>query len=138
MPRATESPITIHRLPETEVEIPQSPRFAIQRLTEDGWETLTYGTCGDEEPERSPYYGEPLIYHTRYVAEHIAKAYPGMTIRVHELPKIITKFEYPPIPDRRFDWSAVTEDYDLGSPVGHGATKAKAEADLLEQLEALS
>jgi len=67
------------------VEIPQSPRFAIQRLTEDGWETLTFGTCGDVEPEDSPYYGEPLIYHTRYTAEHIAKAYPGMTIRVHEL-----------------------------------------------------
>ena len=50
-------------------------------------------------------------------------------------PKIITKFEYPPIPDRRFDWSAVTEDYDLGSPIGHGATKAEAVADLLEQLE---
>ena len=48
-------------------------------------------------------------------------------------PKIITKFEYPPIPDRRFDWSAVTEDYDLGSPIGRGATEA--EADLLEQLE---
>ena len=50
-------------------------------------------------------------------------------------PKIITKFDYPPIPDRRFDWSAVTEDYDLGSPIGHGATKKEAEADLLEQLE---
>jgi hypothetical protein len=54
---------------------------------------------------------------------------------VMRAPKIITKFEYPPIPDRRFDWSAVTEDYDLGSPIGHGATKAEAVADLLEQLE---
>jgi hypothetical protein len=68
------------------VEIPQIPRFAVQRLTEAGrWETLTFGTCGDEEPEDSPYHGEPLIYHSAYIAAHIAKAYPGETVRVHEI-----------------------------------------------------
>jgi hypothetical protein len=53
-------------------------------------------------------------------------------------PNIITRNIYPPIPDRRFDWSAVTDDYDLGSPIGYGATEAQAVADLVEQLEALS
>ena len=49
--------------------------------------------------------------------------------------KIITRFVHPPIPDRRFDWSAVTDDYDLGSPIGYGATKEAAITDLMEQLE---
>jgi len=71
MPQATESPI--------------SPRFAVQRLTDGKWITLTFGTCGDVEPQDSPYHGRELVYHSRYIAEHIAKAYPDMTIRVHDL-----------------------------------------------------
>lgn len=54
-------------------------------------------------------------------------------------PKIITHFEYPPIPVRCFDWSAVTENYDGApdagwQPIGRGATEAEAVADLLEQI----
>lgn len=55
-------------------------------------------------------------------------------------PKIITHFEYPPIPVRNFDWCAVTEDYD-GAPdagpqcIGHGRTEEEAIADLKEQLD---
>lgn len=60
--------------------------------------------------------------------------------------KINTHFDYPPIPVRDMDWSAVTDDYDMtdvdetgqpysNCPVGHGATEQEAIADLLEQLE---
>lgn len=58
--------------------------------------------------------------------------------------KIHTSFDYPPIPVRSFDWSAVTDDYDCDcdqdgffstSPVGHGATEQDAITDLLEQIE---
>ena len=50
---------------------------------------------------------------------------------------IRTKFVYPPIPDRRFDWSAVDDDtYDgPGSPIGTGPTEEAAIADLMEQIE---
>lgn len=52
-----------------------------------------------------------------------------MTIR-----KIITSFDYPPIPIRSFDWSAHWDDYDGGwQAVGHGETEAAAVRDLLEQ-----
>lgn len=49
--------------------------------------------------------------------------------------KIITKYDPPPIPIRDADWSAVFEDYDLGSPIGHGATEADAIADLKMESE---
>lgn len=50
--------------------------------------------------------------------------------------KIITNYDPKPIPDRRFDWSAVTEDYDgEGSPAGFGRTEQEAITDLLEQLD---
>ena len=49
---------------------------------------------------------------------------------------IRTEFVYPPIPDRRFDWSAVDDDtYEGGAPIGYGRTEQEAIADLLEQLE---
>ena len=53
---------------------------------------------------------------------------------------IVTSFDYPPIPVRCFDWSAVTENYDGApdagwQPVGHGATEQEAIDDLLEQIE---
>ena len=46
-------------------------------------------------------------------------------------------FDYPPIPIRSFDWSAIDDDtYDgPGCPIGRGETEAAAVADLLEQLE---
>ena len=51
--------------------------------------------------------------------------------------KIVTEYVYPPIPDRRFDWSAIDDDtYDgPGCPVGTGPTEAAAIADLLEQIK---
>lgn len=49
--------------------------------------------------------------------------------------KIITHYDPKPIPIRKFDWSAVTEDYDLDAPCGWGATEQEAIADLKMQLE---
>ena len=59
--------------------------------------------------------------------------------------KVRTTHEYPPIPIRSMDWSAVDDDtYDVdcdqdgffsNSPVGRGATEAEAIADLMEQIE---
>jgi hypothetical protein len=64
-------------------EIPQSPRFAVQRLVGDRWETLTF----DDRDEDDPYYGTPLLYQSRYVAEHVMQACvrEGETVRVHEI-----------------------------------------------------
>jgi len=59
--------------------------------------------------------------------------------------KVHTYFDYPPIPVRNMDWSAVTDDYDCdcdqdgffsSSPIGHGATEQEAIQDLIDQLEA--
>lgn len=61
---------------------------------------------------------------------------------------VSTAFEYPPIPCRNMDWSAVDDNsYDASyegedetghhwssSPVGRGATEQEAIEDLLEQL----
>lgn len=59
--------------------------------------------------------------------------------------RIRTDFEYPPIPVRSFDWSAVDDDtYDCdcdqdgfftSCPIGHGETEQAAIEDLLEQIE---
>lgn len=57
--------------------------------------------------------------------------------------RIRTTFEYPPIPIRSCDWSAVDDNTYDGAPdsgppanlVGRGATEAEAIADLLEQIE---
>lgn len=49
-------------------------------------------------------------------------------------PKIIVKYDPPPIPYRTRDWSAVTDNYEGGDPIGYGATEAEAIADLMEWL----
>lgn len=49
--------------------------------------------------------------------------------------KIITEFVYPPIPIRSFDWSAVTDNYEGGDPIGRGATEQEAIADLTTQID---
>lgn len=52
--------------------------------------------------------------------------------------KIKTEFVYPPIPIRRFDWSAIDEDTyngDPTDPIGFGHTRAEAVQDLLERIE---
>lgn len=48
--------------------------------------------------------------------------------------KIITEYVNPPIPIRYCDWSAVTDDYEPGDPIGRGETEQEAINDLLEQL----
>lgn len=52
--------------------------------------------------------------------------------------KIVTSYVYPPIPCRSYDWSAVTEGYEEGEPMGWGPTKERAIEDLMEQLEEVS
>lgn len=54
--------------------------------------------------------------------------------------KIRTNFEYPPIPIRDYDWSAIDDNTydgapDSHCPIGRGRTEAQAIEDLLEQLE---
>lgn len=48
-----------------------------------------------------------------------------------DCPKIRTDNIFPPIPDRRFDWQAVFEDYEPGGPIGYGRTEQAAIDDLL-------
>lgn len=47
--------------------------------------------------------------------------------------KIRTEFWAKPIPLRQFDWTAVSDDYEPGQPIGYGATEQEAIADLQEQ-----
>jgi hypothetical protein len=47
---------------------------------------------------------------------------------------IHTLYSPPPIPLRSYDWSAVEDDYEPGSPIGWGATEQEAIADLREQI----
>lgn len=49
--------------------------------------------------------------------------------------RIVTRFVYPPIPLRQFDWTAVRDSYDEGDPVGQGATEQEAIDDLLAEEE---
>lgn len=57
------------------------------------------------------------------MATHVVN---GITIRTDRV--------YPPIPLRNHDWSAVTDNYDLGHPIGWGATEQAAIDDLIERL----
>lgn len=41
-----------------------------------------------------------------------------------------TSYDPKPIPDRRFDWSAIGPNYDYDSPIGYGATEEDALLDL--------
>lgn len=49
--------------------------------------------------------------------------------------KIITNHEYPPIPDRRFDWAAWWEGMDESGPFGRGRNEAEAIADLKDNYD---
>lgn len=49
--------------------------------------------------------------------------------------KIVTSHNRPPIPDREYDWSAVTDDYEPGDPIGNGETEEAAILNLIGQLE---
>ena len=48
---------------------------------------------------------------------------------------IITHYDPKPIPLRIFDWQATLDGYDMGDPIGHGATEAEAIADLKAEIE---
>lgn len=50
---------------------------------------------------------------------------------------IRTSYDYPPIPWRDFDWSAVEDDYEPGRPIGRGATEQAAIENLKQQLAEL-
>lgn len=47
--------------------------------------------------------------------------------------KIITTHEYPPIPIRDYDWSAIREGYEPGNLIGTGRTEQEAIEDLIKQ-----
>lgn len=47
--------------------------------------------------------------------------------------KIITSHDTPPIPTRKFDWSAWREGWDMGEYIGYGNTEQEAIDDLIEQ-----
>lgn len=49
--------------------------------------------------------------------------------------KIVTRYDPKPIPERRFDWSAIDDDYEPGMPIGFGATEEEAVADLMTSHE---
>jgi hypothetical protein len=50
-------------------------------------------------------------------------------------PEFITRYDPPPIPTRFFDWSAVSENYEPGMPIGHGVSEEDAVTHLLDQME---
>lgn len=74
---------------------------------------------------------------------------PVTSLATRQTLNISTNFDWPPIPVRSMDWSAVDDDtYDASyegedengshwscSPSGHGSTQTEAILDLLEQLE---
>lgn len=47
--------------------------------------------------------------------------------------KIIKSYDYPPIPIRNYDWSAIREDYESGDLIGYGRTEQDAKDDLVCQ-----
>jgi hypothetical protein len=51
--------------------------------------------------------------------------------------KLRTTYICPPIPERRYDWTAIDEEtYDgPGSPIGYGHTEGEAILDLYQCLE---
>jgi len=53
------------------------------------------------------------------------------------LQAIHTEFLYPPIADRRWDWSAMFDGHEPGDPMGLGPTEDEAIADLVEQTDSL-
>lgn len=52
-----------------------------------------------------------------------------------QVSKIITSHDYPPIPIRDYDWSAIRENYDEGDLIGYGKTEQEAINDLIKQEE---
>ena len=69
---------------------------------------------------------------------------PVSILATRQLIDLATSFDYPPMPTRSMDWSAINsrtfdadwdgERYVTRCPIGRGETEAEAIADLLEQL----
>jgi len=59
-----------------------------------------------------------------------------MAARQHNSREIVTQRLTPPIPVRCCDWTATYADYDLGDPIGYGATEEEAINDLIVEAEA--
>ena len=51
--------------------------------------------------------------------------------------KIVTTYEPKPSHIRTLDWRAMSDSYEPGDPIGYGATKEAAIADLNSQLDEL-
>jgi len=51
----------------------------------------------------------------------------------NKMDKILTNYEYPPIPIRDYDWSAIRENYGPGDLIGTGRTEQDAIDDLVRQ-----
>lgn len=51
------------------------------------------------------------------------------------MPQIILHHEYPPIPDRRWDWAAHHDDYEPGRPIGWGETREIAVREYLMEVD---
>ena len=49
--------------------------------------------------------------------------------------EFITRYDPPPIPIRFFDWTATTDNYEPGMPIGYGVSEEDAVNHLLDQLE---
>src|SRR5260370_4969473 len=70
-PAGLDGPVGLHRhgLPwrhrRGRAVVASAPRFAIQRLVNGEWETCTFDDNGPDDP----YYGMPVIYRSRYLAE---------------------------------------------------------------------
>lgn len=58
-------------------------------------------------------------------------------VRTREVIHLSTSFDYPPIPLRVFDWSAIDDSTygGIGSCIGRGDSELTAINDLLDQLE---
>lgn len=50
-------------------------------------------------------------------------------------PKIVTRYDPPPIPLRFCDWQATYDNYEPFDPIGFGRTEGEAIADLIMQTE---
>lgn len=73
------------------------------------------------------------------VAEPIRSILNSATPHVPDTPmwngiRIVTGWRKP-IPRSDHDWTATTDNYEPGHPMGYGSTEAGAIADLIEQLE---
>ena len=63
----------------------------------------------------------------------ITHAEDGVRFETGKEKEIITKPIYPPIPDNNHDWEAYYDGWDIGDPIGYGATEQEAINDLKDK-----